>query len=248
MTDTITLPREVAKRILRNIEIGNKLSAGIEMRREIEAALEQPQDHPEQNLNMVPEGWKLVPVEPADSQIRAAQDTWWHACNCETYWDQIYAAMLAAAPQPPTAEKSSGVEQPQGEPPGSTESAYQRGYLDGMAKGRRDAAMDAEEGQEPVTARHRFRNPQRGTPDWSVWQPCKVEKKRPVWEIDSQGFEVEYQALYTHPQPKREPLTDAQINDHRLALPYDGEDLPDPWDFKQGVRAAERAHRIGGEA
>ena len=55
-------------------------------------------------------------------------------------------------------------------------------------------------------------------------------------------------ALYTHPQPKREPLTDEQINDHRLALPYDGEDLPDPWDFKQGVRAAERAHRIGGEA
>ena len=49
-------------------------------------------------------------------------------------------------------------------------------------------------------------------------------------------------------QPKREPLTDAQINDHRLALPYDGEDLPDPWDFKQGVRAAERAHGIGGEA
>ena len=57
--------------------------------------------------------------------------------------------------------------------------------------------------QEPVTARHRFRNPQRGTPDWSVWQPCKVEKKRPVWEIDSQGFEVEYQALYTHPQPRQ---------------------------------------------
>lgn len=49
-------------------------------------------------------------------------------------------------------------------------------------------------------------------------------------------------------QPKREPLTDAQINGHRLALPYNGEDLPDPWDFKQGVRAAERAHGIGGEA
>lgn len=63
--------------------------------------------------------------------------------------------------------------------------------------------------QEPVTARHRFRNPQRGTPDWSVWQPCKVEK-RPVWEIDSQGFEVEYQALYTHPHPPRQPLTDEQ--------------------------------------
>lgn len=53
---------------------------------------------------------------------------------------------------------------------------------------------------------------------------------------------------YERPQPKREPLTDAQINDRRLALAYDSEDLPDPWDFKQGVRAAERAHGIGGEA
>ena len=48
-------------------------------------------------------------------------------------------------------------------------------------------------------------------------------------------------------QPPRQPLTDQQINDHRLALAYDSEDLPDPWDFKQGVRAAERAHGIGGE-
>ncbi len=117
------------------------------------------QDHPEQHLDMVPEGWKLVPVEPADSQIRAAQDTWWYACNCETYWDQIYAAMIAAAPQPPVVEQPQSVtdchqSQPQGEPPGSTESAYQRGYLDGMSKGRRDAESDAAEQQtkrEPLT-------------------------------------------------------------------------------------------------
>ena len=54
--------------------------------------------------------------------------------------------------------------------------------------------------------------------------------------------------LYNNPQPPRQPLTDEQINDHRLALAYDSEDLPDPWDFKQGVRAAERAHGIGGDA
>ena len=52
---------------------------------------------------------------------------------------------------------------------------------------------------------------------------------------------------YVKEQPPRRPLTDQQINDHRLALAYDSEDLPDPWDFKQGVRAAERAHGIGGE-
>ena len=68
-------------------------------------------------------------------------------------------------------------------------------------------------------------------------------KQAPV--IDD--WEYESRPLYTRPQPCQ-PLTDAQINDHRLALPYDGEDLPDPWDFKQGVRAAERAHGIGGEA
>ena len=138
--------------------------------------------------------------------------------------------------------------QPQGEPPGSTESAYQRGYLDGMAKGRRDAAMDAEEGQEPVTARHRFRNPQRGTPDWSVWQPCKVEKKRPVWEIDSQGFEVEYQALYTHPHPKREPLTEDERQDvYAKAIKAIDNDPHLSW-RDAIVFETERAHKIGGEA
>lgn len=56
--------------------------------------------------------------------------------------------------------------------------------------------------QEPVAAQHRFRHPQKGTPDWSVWQPCKVAQ-RPAWEIDSQGYEVEYRALYTAPQPAK---------------------------------------------
>jgi len=60
-------------------------------------------------------------------------------------------------------------------------------------------AKVAEQAQ-PVAAQHRFRHPQKGTPDWSVWQPCKVAQ-RPAWEIDSQGYEVEYRALYTSPQP-----------------------------------------------
>lgn len=52
---------------------------------------------------------------------------------------------------------------------------------------------------------------------------------------------------HANPQTKCQPLTDAQINDHRLALPYDGEDLPDPWDF-QARREIRSAHRIGGVA
>ncbi len=64
-------------------------------------------DHPEQHLDMVPEGWKLVPVKPTEDMLNAVA---WPGCAA-TDWEH----MLAAAPQPPTAEKSSGVEQPQGE-------------------------------------------------------------------------------------------------------------------------------------
>lgn len=65
--------------------------------------------------------------------------------------------------------------------------------------------------QGPVAAQHRFRHPQKGTPDWSVWQPCSVSN-RPAWEIDSQGYEVEYRALYATP-PRREwvGLTDEEV-------------------------------------
>ena len=169
------------------------------------------QDHPEQHLDMVPEGWKLVPVEPADSQIRAAQDTWWYACNCETYWDQIYAAMIAAAPQPPV------VEQPQVEQEPVAYYVMNGAALFQLFRSKSQADALANDLQK----RH---------------------------DLSGSLAHFHVVPLHTHPQPKREPLTDAQINGHRLALPYDGGDLPDPWDFKQGVRAAERAHRIGGEA
>ena len=85
---------------------------------------------------------------------------------------------------------------------------------DGVVKGfdaitaLRAALAEQPAEQEPVTAQHRFRHPQKGTPDWSVWQPCKVAQ-RPAWEVDSQGYEVEYRALYTAPQPP----TGEKLND-----------------------------------
>ena len=228
MTDTITLPRSVVEQALDALKIGHESArdcaetfhiemAGYKQQRHealdaevkqisdaigvLRAALEQPQD----NSPEIQEGWRLVPVEPADSQIRAAQDTWWYACNCETYWDQIYAAMIAAAPQPPTTEQSSAVQPPVEQEPFAWTSPREL--------------------------------------EWGTRQSEKIvkltRKAQPEYDFTK--------PLYTRPQP-RQPLTDAQINDHRLALPYDGEDLPDPWDFKQGVRAAERAHKIGGEA
>ena len=70
---------------------------------------------------------------------------------------------------------------------------------------RHDAACSAAPllQQEPVAAQHRFRHPQKTMPDWSPWQPCKVAN-RPAWQIDSQGYEVEYRALYTSPQEQGE--------------------------------------------
>ena len=65
---------------------------------------------------------------------------------------------------------------------------------------------------ESVAAQHRFRHPQKTMPDWSPWQLCEV-RSRPAWEIDSQGYEVEYRNLYTAPPQscKQEALASMYI-------------------------------------
>ena len=83
--------------------------------------------------------------------------------------------------------------------------------------------------------------------EWSGSGLRHLHFERPAPTVRDEVVRPVWTPLYPRPQP-RQPLTDTQINDHRIALAYDSEDLPDPWDFKQGVRAAERAHRIGGEA
>jgi hypothetical protein len=60
------------------------------------------------------------------------------------------------------------------------------------------ALAEPEQKPEPVLAQHRFRRPQKGSPNWGKWHECSV-RNRPAWEIDSQGFEVEYRLLYTAP-------------------------------------------------
>ena len=82
-----------------------------------------------------------------------------------------------------------------------------------------------------------------------------------LWIIDGKRHSVSFggpnsntpkdwivQPLYTHPQPKRQPLTDAEI-----LMVLDAADIPDlPRDFKDVdidiARAIEAAHGIGGEA
>ena len=65
-------------------------------------------------------------------------------------------------------------------------------------------------------------------------------------EVEDVGVQIVSDQAYVSEDepPQRKPLTDKEINDLRLALDYDIEDLPDPWDFKQGFRAAERAYGI----
>ena len=98
MTDTVTLPRSVVEQALEalnaskphNSDIAEDWSSHIAARRALRAALEQPQDHPEQHLDMVPEGWKLVPVEPTTKMIDAARSQ-------SSFPAGVWRAMLAAA-------------------------------------------------------------------------------------------------------------------------------------------------------
>lgn len=100
------------------------------------------------------------------------------------------------------------------------------------------------EADEPVAAQHRFRHPQKTMPDWGPWQPCVIRKNRPAWEIDSQGYEVEYRVLYTHP-PRREPLTDEAILDlWSWASTHEAEQTATTQQHAF-ARAIERAHGIG---
>lgn len=67
-------------------------------------------------------------------------------------------------------------------------------------------APQAGAGGEPVEAQQRFRHPQKTMPNWSPWQKTPIAD-RPSYEVDSQGYEVEYRLLCTAPPPQavREP-------------------------------------------
>ena len=53
-----------------------------------------------------PEGWKLVPVDPTDEMIFTIRETCWKASGGQLpAYREVYAAMLAAAPEAPEAPK-----------------------------------------------------------------------------------------------------------------------------------------------
>ena len=139
--------------------------------------------------------------------------------NTETQHGHLMAlmrhrAMLAAAPQPPTAEKSSGVEQPQ-----SVTDCHQS-----QPQGEQEPVAWMWSSNDGTPSSVTFGGPNSNTPkDWIV------------------------QPLYTRPQPKRKPLTDEQISDElnfAIETPTQAERAA----FRKGIKLAERAHKIGGEA
>lgn len=118
MTATITLPRSVVEQALEALdESYADTRQGRALADALRAALEQPQDHCKQNLDRVPTGWKLVPVEPTKDMKAAgafaAMDQVRSSYNPPSAYIPVdsmallsYRAMLAAAPQPPTVKEA----------------------------------------------------------------------------------------------------------------------------------------------
>lgn len=200
----VTLPREVVKRALAALDAEDPYRAAIALR----AALEQPQNHVPDVGNMVQAGWKLVPIEPTEAMHQAAVRAIMHCTGNDDFPPAVYRAMLAAAPQPPTTEQYSAVEQSQAE-------QKPRFFYD-----EEDALLwtpeEAQYGPEGMTALYTHPQPQQEPVAWlhrCNKNPSIVElsfsKREP--KLASKGYKAH--PLYTRQQPKREPLSTARIDE-----------------------------------
>ena len=90
-----SVPEDVIRQCEDAIQYASEIKGGCisgvrEAQKRIRAILDTPQP-------AVPEGWKLVPIEPSDGMIQAGI----RADNESFPLHHIYKAMLASAPQPP---------------------------------------------------------------------------------------------------------------------------------------------------
>jgi hypothetical protein len=67
---------------------------------------------------------------------------------------------------------------------------------------------------------------------------CRDGEYRHILEPDDAGDYEELVELYTHPQPKREPVTDKQISDLYKSLPLDTREDVCSFSFKLGFKKA----------
>lgn len=125
----VTLPREVVELAIEALfctdseEGSTAYENELKAVKKLRAALDQPQNHVPDAENMVPAGWKLVPVEPTDDMLYDIQE---FSHILPPRGKRIWAHMLAAAPQPPTVKECLTVEQPQANQPAMTPIAQRK--------------------------------------------------------------------------------------------------------------------------
>ena len=101
---------------------------------------------------------------------------------------------------------------------------------------------NSQDTNEPVAWQRRMRTKWMRDGEWWPWQECSKEvaydyKQAPV--IDD--WEYESRPLYTHPQPKREPLTEMEIVELRQLTPGTLD-----VQFVKFARSIEAAHGVKG--
>ena len=224
MTDTVTLPRSVVEQALEALKIGHQSAQDCAETFHVEMAGYKQQRHEALDA-------EVKQISDAIGALRAAleqEPEAWDNCRGERQcriWCGNKHCVSHPAVQPPV------VEQPQ-----SVTDCHQS-----QPKGE----------QEPVAWQYRMRPDWGSKKDcWGPWQDCTKEQAAMYQRVPLlHDWAYESRQLYTHPQPKHEPLMDLvkdaffegfvsveTYNDTRL------NSVEDAWaEYKA-------AHRIGGEA
>lgn len=241
----VTLPREVVEQALNALNLAYdgkcRLDTIPNATDALRAALDRPQNHIPGVRNMAQAGWKLVPVVPTTRMVDAARSQ-------SSFPAGVWRAMLDAAPKPPTVKDSLTVEQPQADQPAMTPIA-QRKLEDLVASGYTISGYSVYHEQKH---QHGFVTGA-GLVGW--WKPEGVEYPQPLGEqepvsvarvddlegggrVRALAMNLSLDApLYTHPQPKREPLTDEEID--KLCQQFD-----DPMRREMWIIGFKAAHNI----
>ena len=233
--ELVTLPRSVVEQALEALtnctnEYGhrcNRCDSEVDpdgnVASALRAALEQPQNHCKQNLDRVPAGWKLVPVEPTDDMLYDIQE---FSHILPPRGKRIWAHMLAAAPQPPTTEQSSAV-QPQGE---------QEPFAWISPRALEWGARQSEKVVKLTC---------KAQPEYDFTEPLYTHPQN----LRCKSNQARLATLwgYVKPQPKREPLTDEAVLGvaKSIEIQFDSERLNEQIDdILAFARAIEHTHNI----